>query len=93
MNMKSGGILMKTVKLVLLTIAAMMLMAGCFAMESERSEEEEKNGKIRIHVPDSDTGIRSHTASDSVFHHQAGCEKRDQRTEKRKHIIVDRNLS
>lgn len=54
---------------------------------------EEKNGKIRIHEPDSDTGIRSHTASDSVFHHQAGCEKRDQRTEKRKHIIVDRNLS
>lgn len=41
---------MKTVKLVLLTAAAMMLMAGCFAMESERSEEVDNGNQEPIIV-------------------------------------------
>lgn len=41
---------MKTVKLVLLSIASMMLMAGCFAMESERSEEVDNGNQEPIIV-------------------------------------------
>ncbi|MBO1264954.1 hypothetical protein J3A84_07925 [Proteiniclasticum sp. SCR006] len=44
---------MKTVKLVLLTAAAMMLMAGCFAMESERSEEVDNGNQEPIIVKSS----------------------------------------